>query len=135
MYKSVKREDGVWRYRRAAYHPNGKIKIDTVIVNGQEEVHEEGSYYAGHAGAWLPLGDDALAAEKKAAMLRRGIRAVPEKSTSRPEAGSNPGTDGYRNPKTRQIARLRNAVQRSGTRAASTAGRVRRGSRRVVAAG
>lgn len=53
-------------------------------------MHEEGSYYAGHAGAWLPLGEDALAAEKKAAMLRRGIRAVPEKSTSRPETGSNP---------------------------------------------
>jgi hypothetical protein len=60
----------------AAYHPNGKIKINTVIVNSQEEVHEEGSYYAGHAGAWLSLGDDALPAEKKAAMLRRGIRAV-----------------------------------------------------------
>jgi site-specific recombinase XerD len=90
MYKSVKREDGVWRYRRAAYHPNGKIKINTVIVNGQEEVHEEGSYYAGHAGAWLPLGDDALAAEKKAAILRRGIRAVPEKNTSRSETVSTP---------------------------------------------
>lgn len=85
LYKSVKREDGVWRYRRAAYHPNGKIKINTVIVNGQEEVHEEGSYYAGHAGAWLPLGDDALAAEKKAAMLRRGIRRCPKRAHRDPK--------------------------------------------------
>ena len=89
VWKSVRREDGIWRYRRAAYHPNGKIKINTVIVEGREEVHEEGSYYALHAGAWLPLADDALAAEKKAALLRRGIRAVPEKSIPHPETGSD----------------------------------------------
>ena len=82
VWKSVRREDGIWRYRRAAYHPNGKIKINTVIVDGREEVHEEGRYYASHAGAWLPL------AEKKAGLLRRGIRAVPDKSVPRLETGS-----------------------------------------------
>ncbi len=35
---------GKWRYCRAAIYSNGKVKPHVVVVGGQEEKHEEGSY-------------------------------------------------------------------------------------------
>ena len=46
LYKYVK-VDGTWRYCKAAYHDNGKIKPDIVFVNvkqGLLEKHPEGRY-------------------------------------------------------------------------------------------
>jgi hypothetical protein len=48
IYKYVKLAGKGWRYARAAYHPNGKIKPDAVLVKGVngknvEEKHPEGS--------------------------------------------------------------------------------------------
>ena len=34
IYKYVKLAGKGWRYVRAAYHPNGKIKPDAVLVKG-----------------------------------------------------------------------------------------------------
>ena len=45
LYKYVK-VGGAWRYCKAAYHKNGKIKPDIVFVNvkqGLLEKHPEGS--------------------------------------------------------------------------------------------
>ena len=52
IYKYVKLAGKGWRYARAVYHPNGKIKPDAVLVkdvNGKnvEEKHPEGSYFVG----------------------------------------------------------------------------------------
>ena len=35
LYKYVK-VDGSWRYRKAAYHDNAKIKTDVVFVNAKK---------------------------------------------------------------------------------------------------
>jgi len=46
MYVKV---DGIWRYCKAAYHENGKIKPDIVFVNAKEgllEKHAPGIYRA-----------------------------------------------------------------------------------------
>ena len=56
IYKYVKLEGKGWRYARAAYHPNGKIKPDVVLVNGVtgknvEEKHPEGSYFVNFSNA------------------------------------------------------------------------------------
>jgi len=40
IYKYV-RTDKRWRYCKAAFHPNGKIKSNVVVVRGVEEKHTE----------------------------------------------------------------------------------------------
>jgi hypothetical protein len=37
LYKRVQLSAGKWRYRKAAFHSNGKIKPHCVIVGGKEE--------------------------------------------------------------------------------------------------
>ncbi len=67
LYKYAK-VDGNWRYCKAAYHENGKIKPDIVFVNVNQallEKHLEGRYYMSHNGQWLDAGTDALEAQRK----------------------------------------------------------------------
>jgi integrase len=59
IYKHVKLNGG-WRYCRAAFHPNGKIKPDVVLINGVGETHREGAYYLYHDGQWISAGNKAL---------------------------------------------------------------------------
>ncbi len=68
IYKYVKLAGKGWRYARAVYHPNGKIKPDAVLardVNGKnvEEKHPEGSYFLNFNNTWIPVGEDALEAQ------------------------------------------------------------------------
>ena len=68
IYKYVKLEGKGWRYARALYHPNGKIKTDAVRVKGVngeyvEEKHPEGSYVLNFNNKWIPVGEDALEAQ------------------------------------------------------------------------
>ena len=66
LYKYVK-VAGTWRYCKAAYHENGKIKPDIVFVSVKEgllEKHTEGRYYMSHNGQWIDAGTDALDAQR-----------------------------------------------------------------------
>lgn len=72
IYKYVRLENG-WRYCRAALHPNGKIKANTVVVRGWEERHHEGSYYLAHGGQWIVVGDDAFEAQHRRALKLNAI--------------------------------------------------------------
>ena len=68
IYKYVKLAGKGWRYARAAFHPNGKIKPDIVLVKGVngkdvEEKHPEGSYVLNFNNKWIPVGEDALKAQ------------------------------------------------------------------------
>lgn len=67
LYKYVK-VAGIWRYCKAAYHDNGKIKPDIVFVNvkqGLLEKHSEGRYYMSNSGGWIDAATDALDAQRK----------------------------------------------------------------------
>ena len=71
LYKYVKLGDGSWRYKKAAFYSNGKIKPN-VVVDGKnaqgkpiEELHAEGSYKMNHNGNWLDAGADALEAQRR----------------------------------------------------------------------
>jgi hypothetical protein len=60
IYKYVKLAGKGWRYARAAYHANGKIKPDAVLVKGVdgkdvEEKHPEGSYVLNFNNKWIPV--------------------------------------------------------------------------------
>jgi site-specific recombinase XerD len=63
------RTDAGWRYCKAVFHPNGKIKPNIVLVRGKEEKHAEGSYFLNHNNQWIAVGDDASEAQRKR-MLR-----------------------------------------------------------------
>ncbi|MGB8031775.1 MAG: site-specific integrase [Terracidiphilus sp.] len=58
IYKHVKLKHG-WRYCKTAFHSNGKIKPNVVLVQGVEETHREGAYYLNHNQTWIPVGEDA----------------------------------------------------------------------------
>jgi integrase len=67
LYKYVK-VASTWRYCKAAYHDNSKIKPDVVFLNVKEgllEKHPEGRYYMSHNGGWIDAGADALEAQRK----------------------------------------------------------------------
>lgn len=71
LHKYIKLDDGAWRYKRAAFYANGKIKPNVVLVgkNAQgkpiEETHAEGKYVMNHNGSWLDAGTDALEAQRR----------------------------------------------------------------------
>ncbi|HJZ64107.1 MAG TPA: hypothetical protein VKD70_07310 [Candidatus Acidoferrum sp.] len=68
VYKYVRTHEG-WRYSKAAFHCNGKIKPNIVLVKGVEKYHAEGSYFTLSAGKWIALGDDALDTQRKVAAM------------------------------------------------------------------
>ena len=67
IYKYVRAAKG-WRYYKAAYHSNGKIKPNIVIVGGVEEKHPEGQYFLNFNNQWIAVGEDALEAQRKRQM-------------------------------------------------------------------
>src|SRR5215468_4847610 len=91
LWKYVKLRDGSWRYKRAAFYSNGKIKPNVVIVGKGaqrkpiEEEHPEGSYKMNHNSAWLDAGTDALEAQRRRNTLLdqeewkrlRGLESAP----------------------------------------------------------
>ena len=64
IYKYVRTVKG-WRYCKAAFHPNGKIKPNIVVVSGVEEKHTEGRYFLNSCNRWIDVGTDALDAQRK----------------------------------------------------------------------
>jgi integrase/recombinase XerD len=53
------------RYCKAAFHPNGKVKPNVVVVGGAEEKHTEGRYFLNSNNRWIDVGTDALDAQRK----------------------------------------------------------------------
>ncbi|HEY1472395.1 MAG TPA: tyrosine-type recombinase/integrase [Candidatus Acidoferrum sp.] len=93
LYKYVRTDNG-WRYYKAAYHSNGKIKPNIVIVGGGEEKHPEGQYFLNFNNRWIAVGEDALQAQRKRQMrlaqieyarLGGRVSATEEKPTSAAE--------------------------------------------------
>jgi hypothetical protein len=60
----IKLADSSWRYCRAAFYSNGKIKPNRCVANGKEEEHPEGAYLY-HRKNWIPVGADALEAHRR----------------------------------------------------------------------
>ena len=71
LYKYVKLGDGSWRYKKAAFYSNGKIKPNVVVAGKNargkpiEELHAEGSYKMNHNGTWLDASADAMEAQRR----------------------------------------------------------------------
>jgi hypothetical protein len=68
IYKYVRADKG-WRYCKAAFHSNGKIKPNVVVVSGVEEKHTEGRYFLNFNNRWIDVGTDALDAQRKRLLL------------------------------------------------------------------
>jgi hypothetical protein len=71
LYKYVKLETGKWQYKKAAFHPNGKIKPNVVMIDGVEEKHAEGAHFVNFDNRWIPVGEDALDAQRERAVIVR----------------------------------------------------------------
>jgi hypothetical protein len=90
IYKYVRTDKG-WRYRKAAFHPNGKIKPNVVVVGGVEEKDSEGKYFLNCNNRWIDVGTGALDAQRKRLLLlnqmeyaRLSDRSLAAASTGQP---------------------------------------------------
>jgi len=86
IYKYVRTDKG-WRYCKAAFHPNGKIKPNVVVISGVEEKHSEGRYFLNFNNQWIDVGEDALDAQRKRLLLLNQIE-YERLSGRRPAAAS-----------------------------------------------
>jgi len=99
LYKYIKLAGGCWRYCRAAFYSNGKIKPNRCIVGGKEEEHPEGAYYLYHTKQWIAVGANALEAQRQRNVRLdeeefkrlRGTAPMP-KTTVEPISGKTPLT-------------------------------------------
>ena len=84
------------RYCRVVLSPNGRVKPDVVLVNGNEEGHPEGAYYLewreGSKRVRLSVGEDAQ--DAAARRLRKGaeLNAVNNGVAVVPENGNGQGS-------------------------------------------
>jgi hypothetical protein len=83
IYKYVRTDKG-WRYCKAAFHPNGKIKPNVVVVSGVEEKHTEGRYFLNFNNQWIDAGEDALEAQRKRLLRLNQIEYERLSGTSLP---------------------------------------------------
>ena len=88
IYKYVRTGAG-WRYCKATFHPNGKIKPNVVVVRGVEEKHTEGRYFLNFNNQWIDVGEDALGAQRK--RLLRLNQMEYERLSGRGPAAAHPG--------------------------------------------
>jgi integrase/recombinase XerD len=88
IYKYVRTDKG-WRYRKAAFHPNGKIKPNVVVVSGIEEKHAEGRYFLNFNNQWIDVGEEALDAQRK--RLLRLNQMEYERLSGTSQAAAHPG--------------------------------------------
>lgn len=88
IYKYVRTGKG-WRYCKAAFHPNGKIKPNVVIVGGIEEKHSDGRYFLNFNNQWIDVGEDALEAQRK--RLLRLNQTEYERLSGRRADAAQPG--------------------------------------------
>jgi integrase len=68
LYKYVHTADG-WRYFKAAFHSNNRIKPHTVLTPDGEKTVKDGKYYLYHNRRWEAVGDDPNEAQR--ALLRK----------------------------------------------------------------
>jgi hypothetical protein len=99
LCKYIKLAGGCWRYCRAAFYSNGKIKPNRCIVGGKEEEHPEGAYYLYHTKQWIAVGADALEAQRQRnarldeeEFKRLRGTAPMQKTTVEPISGKTPLT-------------------------------------------
>jgi len=68
LYKHIK-IDGQWRSCRAAVASNNKVKPHIVLVGGQEEKREDGSYCVRHKNTWMDVTNDPAEALRRRTKL------------------------------------------------------------------
>jgi len=83
IYKYV-RTDKCWRYCKASFHPNGKIKPNVLLVSGVEEKHTGGRYFLNFNNQRIDVGENALEAQRKRLLRLNQIEYERLSGTSLP---------------------------------------------------
>src|ERR1022692_4376730 len=58
LYKYVKLPDLGWRYCRAVFYPNNRIKAHAVMTPTGEQTIKDGQYCLSYNRKWEPVGND-----------------------------------------------------------------------------
>ena len=63
LYKYTKLPTG-WRYCKAAFYPNNRIKPHAVLTPDGEQTIKDGYYALSYARKWEPVGNDPIEAQR-----------------------------------------------------------------------
>jgi len=75
LYKYVPSESG-WKYLKAAFHNNNRIKPHVVLTPDGEKTIKTGSYYLYHSRKWEAVGDDPTEAHRRLLKKRGELLTV-----------------------------------------------------------
>jgi hypothetical protein len=80
LYKYVLLDSG-WRYCRAAFYENNRIKPHIVLTPDGEAAFKGGQYYLGFARKWEPIGNDPAEAHRLLLKKRGELQVVANGGT------------------------------------------------------
>jgi integrase/recombinase XerD len=80
LYKYVPTNAG-WRYLKAAFHSNNRIKPHVVATPQGEVTIKKGQYYLGYGRKWEPVGDDPTEAHRLLLKKRGELQVVASGGT------------------------------------------------------
>ena len=76
LYKYIKLPDLGWRYCRAVFYPNNRVKAHAVVTPSGEETIKEGCYCLYYNRKWEPVGNDPTEAQRLLMKKRGELLAV-----------------------------------------------------------
>jgi hypothetical protein len=109
-----------WRYAKAAFHSNGKIKPSVVIIGGEEQQFKEGKYFQNYNNTWIDAGKDALGAQRKLKMrlAQMEYERLSGKTMSSPQEAETE-TEALRDGMDAYLCEIESAVRSKNKREAS----------------
>ena len=100
LYKYTKLPTG-WRYCKAVFYPNNRIKPHAVLTPDGEQTTKDGYYALSYARKWEPVGNDRIEAQRLLLRKRGELQTVVNggtvlQPTTVPGSPSAPVFDGDR---------------------------------------
>lgn len=91
LYKYTKL-DGRWKYRKAVFYPNNRIKPHAVQTPTGEQTIKDGNYCLSYARRWEPVGNDPIEAQRLLLRKRGELQTVANGGTVVQSAPNVSGT-------------------------------------------
>jgi hypothetical protein len=76
LYKYIKLPDLGWRYCKAVFYPNNRIKAHAVMTPTGEQTIKDGCYYLYYNRKWEPIGNEPIEAQRLLLRKRGELQTV-----------------------------------------------------------
>ena|ERR1019366_8694206 len=76
LYKYIKLPDIGWRYCKAVFYPNNRVKPHAAMTPDGERTIKDGNYVLSYARKWEPVGNDPIEAQRMLLKKRGELQTV-----------------------------------------------------------